>query len=240
MGITTEEAIALINQLVPPSTRLPALGGHAGHIPRVTTNAAAVHLVDPATIADEVTASWAQAGQDPPGNLTDAQVADIRRVLGTISFSTGGDWQLITDAALGGWLHWTRITNPTLTEAAALTYVNEKVHLDAYNSDLLFRVPAAADTYRRRITTSRTDDPSYLHHWPSSKGLNIGTTGGWNYHIVSFTGDNYGWEAWLDFNSDADSWLGDVSRSAVYDQLKAIVKGAGAVKDDDAETITIA
>ncbi|MCY4121254.1 MAG: hypothetical protein OXG72_10085, partial [Acidobacteria bacterium] len=74
MGITQAEAIALINQLVPPAQRIPALAGHGGAITRAADDASAIHLVQPGTIADDVTAGWAQPGQAPPAGLDDVRI----------------------------------------------------------------------------------------------------------------------------------------------------------------------
>lgn len=68
MGITSDEAIALINQLVPAAQRLPPLAGHGSALAQVAPDASAVHLVQPTTIADSVTATWAQPGQERPGS----------------------------------------------------------------------------------------------------------------------------------------------------------------------------
>ena len=88
MGITQAEAIALINQLVPPAQRVPALAGHGGALPRVSDDASALHLVQPETIADDVTAEWAQPGKpQPAGSGTTPLVA--RAYGGTLNFGWG-------------------------------------------------------------------------------------------------------------------------------------------------------
>lgn len=74
MGITSDEAIALINQLVPAAQRIPPLAGHGSALAQVAPDASAVHLVQPTTIADSVTAAWAQPGQDRPGTSDFSQL----------------------------------------------------------------------------------------------------------------------------------------------------------------------
>ena len=66
VGITQEEAINLINQLVPPEQRIPPLAGHGGTLVVVAKDASGIHLVDPSSISEQVAASWAQPGDPEP------------------------------------------------------------------------------------------------------------------------------------------------------------------------------
>jgi len=93
VGITQTEAIALINQLVPPAQRIPALAGHGGGLVTVADDASAVHLVQPATIRDDVTASWAQPGQTKPVG-TDSHPLVVAAYSDVLNFGAGSSFAI--------------------------------------------------------------------------------------------------------------------------------------------------
>ena len=159
------------------------------------------------------------------GNLDELTHGIVREGEKTWADVEAADGQFVTGGS----------TRPADGDAAAAAYAGGTAVTSLSDlprraaQNVLLRVPAGTNISERRFNGARYHSNQYL----------IGTAGSWDYWWEAIAQFPNGTVA-LQKSEDKYEWQGDVTRSAVYDRLDEIVSGAGATKDDDAETIVIA
>ena len=214
VSLTTQDVIDQINALVPPAQRVPALTDHGG---------------------EAVTVKADESGLEFEALPSNDQLA---RVTQGIELATGGTWERVTNADDIAWAAYgTGI--PTLDQAKALTFGTDTIFVaDAHV--VVTRIRRARHSHQVRINYTARTPGGESGTYGVNGGLLAGTDGGYDYWYKELIFSHAGFDVFGEYNAATDLWLGDLTQSAVYAALKDILKGAGAVLDDAAETVTIA
>lgn len=213
VSLTTQDVIDQINALVPPAQRVPALTDHGG---------------------EAVTVKADESGLEFEAIPSNDQLA---RVTQGIELATGGSWERVTNADDIAWATYTGI--PTLDQAKALTFGTDTIFVpDAHM--VVTRIRRARNSHQVRINYTARTPGGESGTYAVNGGLLAGTDGGYDYWYKELIFSHAGFDVYGEYNAATDLWLGGLTQSAVYAALKDILKGAGAVLDDAAETITIA
>ena len=256
MGITQAEAIELINQLVPPAQRVPPVTGKALNLVRSNQTADGLELIDPGVIADSVTAEWAQPGKDEPAgsgfknyllHYQEAPNHDLGPNNDTAWETTGiadtydgpVHWD-IHFYALEGYRQWWESGDAVFAD---LTWNNQDEAVLAADFDvdnvparLVLRKHGGFFEWRTEPTGS---NGSNTYTTPKTWWRWEGADSGLVVDHPQFTPDGALWRLTIG-GRQATIQASSATKESVYNQLKSIIKGGGAVLDDTAETVTIA
>lgn len=172
MGITTAEAIALIDQLIPPARRIGALAGHAGDLVAVA--------------ADEAGLEFAAASATPAD--VDRRLAKLELVTGDLHApppATG--WQT-AQAAQGGIALFAYSSPPSLETAAAASGWAVTAGPTTFGDHPVARIAHDDDPQQARILVASEDGEQgdQINHWTA-----LGPSGPWDYYLApgSYSGD---------------------------------------------------
>ncbi len=175
----------------------------------------------------------------PTGQFTDSEVSRLRRAAANIAADTDGAWQAPDTVAEAGRAKLS--TDPTsITQVEALTLTTELLTL-ADTDRIIVRLPVLTPVHQARINlTEKPDGGGATIVIDHTSAFLLGEADGYAWWYKEIFGDHAGFTVSIEVTSTADTWLAEVTQRGVYSASKNIVKGAGAVLDDDAETITIA
>ena len=165
MGITTQEAIALIDRLVPPAQRIGALTGHGGELVAVA--------------ADESGLGFAAAAATP---------ADVDRRLSKLEQATADlhappaatGWQNALPAQ-GGVVLFAYDSPPSLDSAAAASGWAVAAGPTAFGDHPVARIAHGDNPQQARLLVAGEDgeQADLLNHWTA-----LGPSGSWDYYIA--------------------------------------------------------
>ena len=212
VSLTTQDVIDQINALVPPAQRVPALADHGGEAVTVK--------------GDESGLEFAKL----PSSDT------LARVTQGIELATGGTWERVTNADDVAWAAFPSGI-PTLEQAKALTFGTDTIFIpDAHV--VVTRLKRARHSHQVRINYTARTPGGESGTYGVNGGLLAGSDGGYDYWYKELIFSHAGFDVFGEYNSATDLWLGDLTRQAVYENLKDILKGSGVAFDDSAETVT--